>query len=375
MKKEFCMMAIGLLLAGCSADEEIANVQTSETNAISFNVVSNNPQTKATPITPTTFKDHPFEVFAFKNGEHFMGRHEEGSWKSDGVEIEYKNNGWTYKNPDDMLYWPHISPLDFYALSPSDNLGMTYPTIQGGSQTFTYTVNDDYGAPIYPDKNVDVMYAVATNQKKADLTNGVVTLHFKHALSQVVFQATKKDEQMHVHINQMELFTLPVMGTFTFPRTASEDGSWAYDLLAATPLTIGLDLDEKGYIDVDHISNPISLSMNKPVLVIPATLNAWQPEQHRINQAYESGESYLKITCKIWQSTGTSGDYFVGSESEYGVIYVPFGADWKQGKRYVYTLRFGAGYDENGKEYDIVPITFEAEVEDWLETPVDKDNF
>ena len=39
MKKEFCMMAIGLLLAGCSADEEIANVQTSEANAISFNVV------------------------------------------------------------------------------------------------------------------------------------------------------------------------------------------------------------------------------------------------------------------------------------------------------------------------------------------------
>ena len=81
MKKEFCMMAIGLLLAGCSADEEIANVQTSETNAISFNVVSNNPQTKATPITPITFKDHPFAVFAFKKGEHFMGSHEEGSWK------------------------------------------------------------------------------------------------------------------------------------------------------------------------------------------------------------------------------------------------------------------------------------------------------
>ena len=374
MKKEFCMMAIGLLLAGCSADEEIANVQTSETNAISFNVVSNNPQTKAMIINNNNFATHTFEVFAFKDGEHFMGRHEAGSWKSDGVEIKYQNNGWTYKNPEDMLYWPHISPLDFYAISPSDNLGITYPTIQSGSKTFTYTVNDEYGDQSYPE-NVDVMYAVATNQKKADLTNGVVTLHFKHALSQVVFQATKKDEQMQVQIQKMELFTLPVMGTFTFPTTASEDGSWAYDLLAATPLTIGLDLNGEGYIDVDHVSNPISLSMNKPVLVIPATLNAWQPEQHLISQAYGYGESYLKITCKIWQSTETNKDYFVGNASKYGVIYVPFGADWKQGKRYVYTLRFGAGYDENGKEYDIVPITFNADVEDWSEAPVIKDDF
>ena len=83
----------------------------------------------------------------------------------------------------------------------------------------------------------------------------------------------------------------------------------------------------------------------------------------------------MEITCKIWQLTDTSEDYFVGNASEYGVIYVPFGADWDQGKRYVYTLCFGAGYDENGKEYDIVPITFEAEVEDWLETPDDKGDF
>ena len=374
MKKEFCMMAIGLLLAGCSADEEIANVQTSETNAISFNVVSNNPQTKATPITPTTFKDHPFEVFAFKDGEHFMGRHEEGSWKSDGVEIKYQNNGWTYKNPDDMLYWPHISPLDFYALSPSDNFNLTFPTIQGDSQTFTYTVNDDYGDQSYQGyQNVDVMYALAKNQKKSDLLNGVVTLHFKHALSQVVFKAKKNSDQMQVRIQNMKICTVPTSGTFTFPAKADEKGTWELGL-PGKEYRVGLELGEEGYIDVNHTSTPVNLSMNKPMLFIPAKLDPWNTG-HSVNQAYSLGESYLEITCKIWQSTETSEDYFVGSASEYGVIYVPFGADWDQGKRYVYTLCFGAGYDENGKEYDIVPITFEAEVEDWLETSVDKGDF
>ena len=48
--KDLSMLLAGLFLVGCSADEEIANVSTSESNAISFNVVSNNPQTKATMI-------------------------------------------------------------------------------------------------------------------------------------------------------------------------------------------------------------------------------------------------------------------------------------------------------------------------------------
>ena len=369
MKKEFCMMAIGLLLASCSADEEIANVQTSEANAISFNVVSNNPQTKATPITSTTFKDHPFEVFAFKGGEHYMGTAEEG------VKIKYDQTAWIYDNPNDIYYWPHTAALDFYAISPSGSLPEGMYNIQGNTQNIYYLVNDEYGnGGINGYQNVDLMYALAKNQTR-DLHNGIVTLGFRHALSQVVFQATKKDEQMHVQIQKMELFTLPLIGTFTFPTTASEDGLWAYDRLAETPLTIGLDLNGEGYIDVNHVSDPISLSMHRPVLVIPATLKAWHPELHLISQAYDEGESYLKIKCKIWLGEGGDGVYKVGSSTDFADIYVPFEADWKQGKRYVYTLRFGAGYDENGNEHDIVPITFTATVDDWEDNHLDKDDF
>ena len=87
MKKEFCMMAIGLLLAGCSADEEIANVQTSEANAISFNVVGNNPQTKATIINNSTdLQQYPFKVYAFRNGTAYGDK--------DGIEIKYNDSKW-----------------------------------------------------------------------------------------------------------------------------------------------------------------------------------------------------------------------------------------------------------------------------------------
>lgn len=110
------------------------------------------------------------------------------------------------------------------------------------------------------------------------------------------------------------------------------------------------------------------------MLFIPAPLTGWNTN-HSITTADMNGESYLVIECKIKVGTGSSAHYSVGNDSDFGMIYVPFAADWKQGKRYVYTLRFGAGYDEHGNEHDIVPITFTATVDDWVDTPVDKNDF
>ena len=71
-------------------------------------------------------------------------------------------------------------------------------------------------------------------------------------------------------------------------------------------------------------------------------------------------QSYLSIECKI-----SIGDvYYSGSKSGYGTLYVPFGADWEPGKRYVYTLIFGGGYTEKGNPV-LTPISFEPSVETW----------
>lgn len=374
MKKEFCMMAIGLLLAGCSADEEIANVQTSEANAISFNVVGNNPQTKATIISSHTFAEHTFEVFAFRNSDYYMGTAE------GGVTIKYYSDKvkWDYKDLTKIYYWPHTDALDFYAISPSDvDINLSYRDISGTKQEFSYMVNDDYGDQSYPNyQNVDVMYAVATNQKKADLTNGVVPLHFKHMLSQVVFKATANSDQMvNVQVKSMKLHNVPSTGTFTFPQSANEAGTWNTVFAHLTDYTVGMDMNEQSdYIEVNHTQEPVDLSVGKPMLFIPAPLTGWDTH-HPITNADAQRESYLEIACKIMVGSGLSAHYSVGNANTFGVIYVPFGADWKQGKRYVYTLRFGAGYDENGNEHDIVPITFSVSVDEWVEESKDKDDF
>ena len=79
--------------------------------------------------------------------------------------------------------------------------------------------------------------------------------------------------------------------------------------------------------------------------------------------AADPAESYLEITCKIKQA----GVYVFGSESAYKTLYVPFGTTWEIGKRHIYTLIFGGGYDDQGNPI-LMPINFNAETSDWVET-------
>lgn len=72
-------------------------------------------------------------------------------------------------------------------------------------------------------------------------------------------------------------------------------------------------------------------------------MTAWTPSTKTKEEADNATpkQSYLEISCKIKHK-----DFCIfGSESSYSTLYVPFCADWQPGKRYVYTLIFGGGYD------------------------------
>lgn len=95
------------------------------------------------------------------------------------------------------------------------------------------------------------------------------------------------------------------------------------------------------------------------MFLIPQGLKQWDIT-HNIETANAEKESYLLIECKI-----SIGDvYYSGSKSGYGTVYVPFQADWQPGMRYIYTLKFGGGYNKDGKAI-LQPINFDASVEEW----------
>ena len=373
MKKSTVMLwaIFGALLMGCS-DEEIANVETSSRNAIGFNVLSNAAETRATPTTNTNLKNTDFDVFAFTaDGTAFMGK-VDTDFGHDGVNIVYNNGKWDYKNASDLRYWP-TGALDFYAFNPgtvSEDMMMNYMWEASGTvQKISYTCIDEYGANT-GHANYDVMYAIAKGQEK-DMNNGIVKFNFKHILSQVVFKAKTEYDNMQVDINMIKIHNVKMGGFFTLPATADGTGSWS------DPADLPSEVSGLGKftvvkdVNITVKSNTIAtdISTTTPMLNRPQELTAWKVSETATKSKLEADNAkqcYLEIACKIRQS----GAYLLGSASEYKTIYVPFGDTWVAGKRHIYTLIFGGGYDDQG-EAVLNPIQFDAETTGWVDA--DKD--
>lgn len=367
MKKSTVMLGaiFGTLLMGCS-DEEIANVETSSRNAIGFNVLSNAAETRATPTTPDNLKNTDFDVFAFTgDGTAFMGK-VDTEFGHDGVNIVYNNGKWDYKNASDLRYWP-TGALDFYAFNPgtvSEDMMMNYMWEASGTvQKISYTCIDEYGANT-GHANYDVMYAMAKGQTK-DMNNGIVKFNFKHILSQVVFKAKTQYDNMQVDINMIKIHNVKMGGSFTLPATADGTGSWS------DPADLPSEVSGLGKftvvkdVNITVKSNTIAtdISTTTPMLNRPQELTAWKVSETATKSKLEADNAkqcYLEIACKIRQS----GAYLLGSASEYKTIYVPFGDTWVAGKRHIYTLIFGGGYNDQG-EAVLNPIQFDAETTDW----------
>lgn len=367
MKKSTVMLGaiFGALLMGCS-DEEIANVETSSRNAIGFNVLSNAAETRATPTTPDNLKNTDFDVFAFTgDGTAFMGK-VDTEFGHDGVNIVYNNGKWDYKNASDLRYWP-TGALDFYAFNPgtvSEDMMMNYMWEASGTvQKISYTCIDEYGANT-GHANYDVMYAMAKGQTK-DMNNGIVKFNFKHILSQVVFKAKTQYDNMQVDINMIKIHNVKMGGSFTLPATADGTGSWS------DPADLPSEVSGLGKftvvkdVNITVKSNTIAtdISTTTPMLNRPQELTAWKVSETATKSKLEADNAkqcYLEIACKIRQS----GAYLLGSASEYKTIYVPFGDTWVAGKRHIYTLIFGGGYNDQG-EAVLNPIQFDAETTDW----------
>ena len=362
MKKSTVMLLaiFGVLLMSCS-EEEIANVETSSRNAIGFNVLSNAAETRATPTTNTNLKNTDFDVFAFTaDGTAFMGKNDT-EFEHDGVKIVYKNGKWDYDDANDLRYWP-TEALDFYAFNPgtvSEDMIVFYSwEATKDVQKISYTCMDEYGSGT-THANYDVMYAMAKGQTK-DSNNGVVKFNFKHILSQVVFKAKTEYENMQVNIKEIKIHNIKFSGVFTLPATAEEMGSWSVNDVNAPKFGVV----QNANIEVNGNATATDISTDTPMLNIPQTLTAWTvsaPNKSKL-EADNAKQCYLEIACKIQQS----GAYLLGSADNYGTIYVPFGATWEPGKRYIYTLIFGGGYNDQG-EAVLNPIRFEAETTGWGE--------
>lgn len=298
----------------------------------------------------------------------FMGGKHEAGHSDHGVKIVYKTSAWDYADPDQMAYWPTAGDVDFYAVSPAmtDKLiyqGFAYD-MTSTLKTITYATVDEYNTTSRETKtNHDVMYAVAKGRNKANNGTSPVQMKFKHILSQVVFKAKTTSSILEVDVQSVKIHNFAVGGKFTLPEEDPKMSDWTLSPLMGA-YTVKLNA-----ANVKTNDAVVDLSdMNSPMMMIPQQLTKWSTYSAGTavpkHEADTKKECYLEISMKLKQNDS----YLIGSAAEYKTVYVPFdnATGWEPGKRYIYTLIFGGGYDDQGEPI-LSPITFNAATADWVD--------
>lgn len=364
--KILAVAAVATVFASCSNEEELANVGKSESNAIRFAGISGLSATRTTPIGTTNLTTTNFDVMAFMGNALFMGGKHVSGVSDHGVKIVYKTSAWDYADPDQMAYWPTEGDVDFYAVSPaiSDGLvldnGFAYD-MTSVAKTISYRTVDEY---ITTGTNHDVMYAVAKGRNKVNNGTTAVQMNFKHILSQVVFKAKTTSSILEVDVQSVKIHNFAVGGKFTLPEEDPKMSDWTLSPLMGA-YTVKLNA-----ANVKTNDAVVDLSdMNSPLMMIPQQLKKWSTYSAGAavskHEANTKKECYLEISMKLKQNDS----YLIGSATAYKTVYVPFdnGEDgWQPGKRYIYTLIFGGGYDDQGEPI-LSPIKFEAATTNWVD--------
>lgn len=394
MKKSYFLGALGLLaMASCSQDETIGINH--DGDEITFNVVTNN-ATRAENVYCNQNLPGGFYVSAISDGKTYI----------DKDYVTGSNGNWT--NTSGTRYWPETA-VDFYA---HVNGGDAYKWNNGSPKFEGFTVNNTVGS------QVDLLYAVKKNQSK---TNGTVNLNFRHALSQIVFQAKNTNANLYVEIAGVSVANVGGTNTFTFPSANTEtnyihndydadgdgvyetgefgsinyDASWGtWEALTSGSITYSVDFD-KTPVPGDNTlvalttANETGKEYNSnAMLLLPQNTTAWDPETNPLPGAEKNTGSYLLVDCAIFNVAGddyTDGDVCLWGEPQGSgwttkELAIPVEFDWQQGKKYVYTLVFGEGNggydpdpdpDPDPEDPDpvLVPITFEITVDEFV--PVD----
>lgn len=371
--KILAMAAVATVFASCSNEEELANVGKSESNAIRFAGVSGLSDTRTTPIGTLNLTSTNFDVMAFMSSDNalFMGGKHVSGASDHGVKIVYKTSAWDYDDPDKVAYWPTSGDVDFYAVSPAitDDLvhqGFAYD-MTSTAKTITYATVDEYNST---GTNHDVMYAVTKGRNKENNGKTAVQMKFKHILSQVVFKAKTTSSILEVDVKSVKIHNFVHGGTFKLPAGEPAMSDWSPSPVAEGAYTVKLNA-----ANVVTNNAVVDLSdMNSPLMMIPQKLTKWSTYSAGTavskRDADIKKECYLEILMKLKQNDS----YLIGSAAAYTTVYVPFdnATGWEPGKRYIYTLIFGGGYDDHGEPI-LSPITFDAATADWADASAGAD--
>lgn len=299
----------------------------------------------------------------------------------DNVLVTKKDGVW---GTEDTYMWPYNGTLSFFSVAPA-SLKPVMPAaadIDKTAPSFNFTAESEAAM------QSDVIYAVnANHQYTGSDESSVVTVNFRHALAQIVFNAKCENANWLVDISDVKIhnakssgkYTLPLATTSALSSDYNVRGNWALNNTVNTYNTGLRNAKQNISKEVVELTSSTSL----PLLLLPQTTQAWDPKN---DPKCENGGTYFAIRCQLRQKTA-EGDYAIiwpkSGADAYVDIAVPVAFDWEEGKKYTYTFNFkdGAGYippTQTGGGESVNPgkpvlnaITFNVAVDDFTTSSSD----
>ncbi len=343
MKWEISTLAIAIAMSAiaCSDNHDEDNVPVTD-QAIAFTATV--PKARGTVTTTATINN--FKVWAFADGEHYMGEN--------GVEVVRIGDKWS-STP--VIYWPVEGSLNFFSISPT-------------IKTATQNSPDNPHIPDFINTGkTDLLYAVNMNESRTstNVRNNQLVVNFRHSLSQVNFKCVRKRDDIKIVIHGLSLDGIKSIGSFDFPKeTTGTD--------ITTDETRGTWSDLKYTESIPIYNDPSSITLNdaKPdtipnntgyIFAIP------QPLEEAVKTTDGYTGSCVKLLCEIFDESSDTKIWPAKSDANYdastGAAYIVFPlktaviTSWDTGRRYIYTLKIDVPEDGSGK------IDFDITVDDY----------
>ncbi len=382
MKKSMFLMAVAAMtLVSCSQDE-VLDIQK---DAISFNVVAD--KASRGTVIESAADISEFAVYGFSGANVFM----EGD-NGAGKKITKDEDAWTYSPTQ---FWPTEASIDFYSVYPAAI------TMDKTAKTITYTVKDVVS------QQEDLLYAVNKGCTKETSGTDGVNVNFRHALSQIVFKAMNTNSTLKVQIDGVKIVKLRNAGTLNLEETTTTNDPDLSDEITGTDRNDQTDTGdtetntgwgkwtslsgEATYNAVvtnavlDKVNEVKDLAVADPMLLLPQHLS---PATINANNKLEASKgSYFAISCKVWNVVNGVETLLWPATDEYKDVLIPVSSPdkvkdgngdeqpgWKQGKKYIYTFKFGegAGYEPvdptdptEPTDPVLVPVSFTVTVDDF----------
>lgn len=308
-----------------------------------------------------------------------------------GASYQYSGGKWKVRSG--VPNWPADSrKLNFYAYFPlSINIVAQFASSDNNADGIVMSVSN------WPD-GTDLLVGASLDQSRAPIT----PITFKHAFAKVdaVNFKIPDDSNLTFHIKEIEFTNTHCEtdvvkkenGAFVIGNSAKvqlkNDGTIAYVNGVQKNRKVTLATEEK--INKERVQAAAAKQGYIPLVkkgdnafFLPVGTSAiWDGSAF---SNFPNNYTCVHLKAKVKQGEETilqgSGEYVIGSETQYGDIYIPIkGSSNKDssssslaleaGHRYTVNiyLKSGVGYNKDGKVYQ--PINLDVSVDEWVENEV-----